>query len=150
MSFEILSDTILPCQGKDAGNQVGVTGSPGKTSIVNLTQRFYDVTNGEVLLDGIDIRAAALVPFKSQTTVVMQGCILSLSLPSRHILRLETGRNRVGEREEGPSARRPARFHCESGRKVRYRDWRAGCRTFFGGWEAERISTLWRRKENAA
>ena len=54
---------------------MGVTGS-GKTSIVNLTQRFYDVTNGEVLLDGIDIRKLPLTLLRSQTTVVMQDVFL--------------------------------------------------------------------------
>ena len=66
-------DFTLP-KGKTLGI-MGVTGS-GKTSIVNLTQRFYDVTNGEVLLDGIDIRKLPLTLLRSQTTVVMQDVFL--------------------------------------------------------------------------
>ena len=61
-------------KGKTLGI-MGVTGS-GKTSIVNLTQRFYDVTNGEILLDGIDIRKLPLSLLRSQTTVVMQDVFL--------------------------------------------------------------------------
>ena len=61
-------------KGKTLGI-MGVTGS-GKTSIVNLTQRFYDVTNGEILLDGIDIRKLSLSLLRSQTTVVMQDVFL--------------------------------------------------------------------------
>ncbi len=34
---------------------LGATGS-GKSSIVNLIPRFYDVTNGEVLVDGINVK----------------------------------------------------------------------------------------------
>src|SRR5699024_11056625 len=38
---------------------IGATGS-GKTSLVNLIPRFYDVTGGQVLVDGVDVRDYAL------------------------------------------------------------------------------------------
>lgn len=54
---------------------MGVTGS-GKSSIANLTQRFYDVTEGEILFDGIDLRRLPLAFLRSQISVVMQDVFL--------------------------------------------------------------------------
>lgn len=54
---------------------MGVTGS-GKSSIANLAQRFYDVTEGEILLDGIDIKRLPLALLRSQISVVMQDVFL--------------------------------------------------------------------------
>lgn len=54
---------------------MGVTGS-GKSSIVNLIQRFYDVTEGEILLDGVDIRRIPLHVLRGNTAVVMQDVFL--------------------------------------------------------------------------
>lgn len=54
---------------------IGPTGS-GKTSLVNLIPRFYDVTEGAVLVDGIDVREAELVSLRKQTGIVLQSSLL--------------------------------------------------------------------------
>jgi ATP-binding cassette subfamily B protein len=54
---------------------VGTTGS-GKTSLVNLVPRFYDVTAGTVLVDGYDVRDVTLASLRSQVGVVMQDSVL--------------------------------------------------------------------------
>ena len=54
---------------------VGTTGS-GKTSLVNLVPRFYDVTGGTVLVDGHDVRDVTLASLRSQVGVVMQDSVL--------------------------------------------------------------------------
>ncbi|MCY3414542.1 MAG: ABC transporter ATP-binding protein [Candidatus Heimdallarchaeota archaeon] len=51
-AIEHISFTALP--GKTTAF-IGSTGS-GKSTVVNLIPRFYDVTNGQILIDGIDIR----------------------------------------------------------------------------------------------
>ena len=72
---KILTDVDFTLQpGKTLGI-MGVTGS-GKSSIVNLIQRFYDVSSGEILLDGIDIRKLPLSVLRGQTSVVMQDVFL--------------------------------------------------------------------------
>jgi ABC-type multidrug transport system fused ATPase/permease subunit len=48
---------------------VGETGS-GKTSVLNLIPRLYDVTDGRVTIDGIDIRDVTLVSLRHQVSVV--------------------------------------------------------------------------------
>ncbi len=50
---------------------VGPTGA-GKTTIVNLISRFYDVTGGEVLIDGVNVQDIALESLRSQLGVMTQ------------------------------------------------------------------------------
>jgi ABC-type multidrug transport system fused ATPase/permease subunit len=50
---------------------VGATGS-GKTTVANLIPRFYDVSGGRVLIDGIDIRDVKLNSLRRQIGIVMQ------------------------------------------------------------------------------
>ncbi|MGB9591663.1 MAG: ABC transporter ATP-binding protein, partial [Candidatus Kryptoniota bacterium] len=54
---------------------VGATGA-GKTSIVSLLMRFYDVSKGEIFLDGINIRELATSDLRRQMAVVMQDVFL--------------------------------------------------------------------------
>jgi ATP-binding cassette subfamily B protein len=50
---------------------LGPTGS-GKSTIINLLLRFYDPTQGRILIDGHDIRQASLQSLRSQVGVVLQ------------------------------------------------------------------------------
>lgn len=50
---------------------LGRTGS-GKSSIINLIPRFYDVTQGRVLIDGVDIKDVTLHSLRSQVGIVLQ------------------------------------------------------------------------------
>src|SRR5215218_8861255 len=54
---------------------LGTTGS-GKSTLVNLIPRFYDVTGGSVRLDGFDVRDVTLASLRSQIGVVMQSSLL--------------------------------------------------------------------------
>jgi ATP-binding cassette subfamily B protein len=54
---------------------LGATGS-GKTTIINLIPRFYDVTEGRVLIDGYDVRDVTLESLRSQIGVVLQDATL--------------------------------------------------------------------------
>ena len=54
---------------------VGMSGG-GKTSLVNLIPRFYDVTRGAVHIDGIDIRDVAVSDLRKQVAIVTQEPIL--------------------------------------------------------------------------
>ncbi len=50
---------------------VGATGA-GKSTIINLVTRFYDIQAGEILLDGVDIRSLRLKDLRSQFGLVLQ------------------------------------------------------------------------------
>jgi ATP-binding cassette, subfamily B, multidrug efflux pump len=54
---------------------LGTTGS-GKSTLVNLIPRFYDVTKGSVRLDGHDVRDVTLSSLRSQIGVVLQSSLL--------------------------------------------------------------------------
>lgn len=54
---------------------LGVTGS-GKSTLVNLIARFYDVTEGRILVDGVDVRDWDPEALRSQIGTVMQQTIL--------------------------------------------------------------------------
>lgn len=54
---------------------MGPTGS-GKTTVVNLMPRFYDVTSGRITIDGIDIRDASLVSLRRAIGTVQQDVFL--------------------------------------------------------------------------
>jgi ATP-binding cassette subfamily B protein len=50
---------------------VGPTGA-GKTTVINLLSRFYDVQAGQVLIDGVDVREVTLHSLRSQMGVMLQ------------------------------------------------------------------------------
>ncbi|MFC1857992.1 ABC transporter ATP-binding protein [Thermodesulfobacteriota bacterium] len=54
---------------------VGMSGG-GKTSLVNLIPRFYDVSQGAILIDDVDIRTASISSLRDQIAIVTQEPIL--------------------------------------------------------------------------
>ena len=63
---------------------VGLTGS-GKTSLINLIPRFYDVTQGRVLVDGCDVREVNLKSLRDQIGIVLQTSLLFSATISENI-----------------------------------------------------------------
>jgi subfamily B ATP-binding cassette protein MsbA len=61
-----------------AGQMVAIVGlsGAGKTTLVNLIPRFYDVTGGSVLIDGTDVRDVTLRSLRSQIGIVTQETVL--------------------------------------------------------------------------
>jgi ATP-binding cassette subfamily B protein len=57
-----------------AGEMVGLVGhsGSGKSTLVNLICRFYDVAEGAILLDGVDIRQYAIADYRSNIGLVLQ------------------------------------------------------------------------------
>ena len=72
---EVLSKINLHVHPGDNVALVGPSGG-GKTTLSNLIPRFYDVTEGEVLLDGRDIRKITLSSLRSSIGVVQQDVYL--------------------------------------------------------------------------
>jgi ATP-binding cassette subfamily B protein len=73
--IDALSDINLIVQPNQLIALIGQTGS-GKTSLVNLIPRFYDVSEGAVLVDGVDVRQADLVSLRRQIGIVLQTSLL--------------------------------------------------------------------------
>ncbi|MDP3630881.1 MAG: ABC transporter ATP-binding protein [Actinomycetota bacterium] len=72
---ETLSGISFTVEPGTAVALVGSTGS-GKTSIVNLVPRFYDVASGAVFVDGYDVRDVTLGSLRSRIGIVMQDSVL--------------------------------------------------------------------------
>ena len=54
---------------------VGLSGA-GKTTLVNLVPRFYDVTGGAILIDGVDVRDVTLASLRESIGIVTQDTVL--------------------------------------------------------------------------
>ncbi|MEQ7150783.1 ABC transporter ATP-binding protein [Enterococcus gallinarum] len=71
----ILKDVTIHVKKGEMVALVGPTGS-GKTTIMNLLNRFYDVTNGSVTFDGQDIRQLDLDALREHVGIVLQDSVL--------------------------------------------------------------------------
>ena len=71
----VLRDINLEVNSGEIIALVGMSGG-GKTSLVNLIPRFYDVSNGTISIDGIDIRKISIASLRDQIAIVTQEPIL--------------------------------------------------------------------------
>ncbi len=71
----VLRDIDLAVSKGDMIALVGPSGA-GKTTLLNLLPRFYDVTGGAILIDGVDLREVSLASLRAQIAVVTQQTIL--------------------------------------------------------------------------
>ena len=91
----ILQDVSFRIAPGETLGIMGMTGT-GKTTIVNLLQRFYDVTSGRILLDGQDIRTIPLIQLRAAMSVVMQEVFLFSDSVSENV---KTGRREDTDQE---------------------------------------------------
>jgi ATP-binding cassette subfamily B multidrug efflux pump len=67
----VLADVSFTAEPGQVVALLGATGS-GKSTIINLIPRFYDVTEGQVLIDSIDVRDVTIESLRSQIGIVFQ------------------------------------------------------------------------------
>ena len=67
VSFEVAAGQVVAL--------VGLSGA-GKTTLVNLVPRFYDVTGGAILIDGVDVRDVTLASLRENIGIVTQDTVL--------------------------------------------------------------------------
>ncbi len=108
-SRAVVRDVSLDIQPGEMIGLVGQSGS-GKSTLVNLMCRFYDVAEGAILLDGIDIRQLSIPDFRKNIGLVLAGTL--------HVLRHRGGQHRLWQtrcharRNRRRRTRRPcARLH---------------------------------------
>jgi ATP-binding cassette, subfamily B, bacterial len=74
-SREILDDIVLKIEPGQLAALVGPTGG-GKTTIVSLLPRFYDLSSGEIRIDGQDVRRFRIKSVRQQISFVLQESLL--------------------------------------------------------------------------
>lgn len=91
----VLSDVNLVVP---AGTRVGIKGKTGagKSTLMSLLTRFYDVSGGRILMDGVDIREYKLSDFRDQFGIVLQDAVLFSTTVAENIC---YGRNKATEEE---------------------------------------------------
>ncbi|MDE7095703.1 MAG: ABC transporter ATP-binding protein/permease, partial [Anaeroplasmataceae bacterium] len=72
---QVLFDFNLDIHSGEKIALVGHTGS-GKTTVVNLLMRFYDVNDGNILIDGVDIQDINKEELRRNTAIVLQDTVL--------------------------------------------------------------------------
>ena len=72
---EALTDIHFKANRGDTIGVIGGTGS-GKSSLVNLIPRFYDIERGSVKVDGVDVREYPLAKLRDKIGIVMQKAVL--------------------------------------------------------------------------
>lgn len=72
---EALSNICLSIHAGETLGVIGVTGS-GKSSLIGLIPRFYDVCSGSVLVDGRDVRSYPLDALRAKIGIVQQRAVL--------------------------------------------------------------------------
>jgi ATP-binding cassette subfamily B protein len=102
----VLRDVSLKVQPGEMIGLVGPSGA-GKTTIVNLVCRFYDVTEGALLVDGTDIRSFPIEEYRRHIGIVLQEPFLFYGTIAENIA---YGRPNASH-EEIISAARAARAH---------------------------------------
>jgi ATP-binding cassette subfamily B protein len=92
------------------GTRVGIAGmtGAGKTTLVNLLTRFYDPTEGHILLDGVDLRDYRLADLRGQFAIVLQEPVLFSTSIAENIAYARPG----ASEEEIIEAARAANAHA--------------------------------------
>lgn len=72
---QVLYDFNLEVKAGEKVALVGSTGS-GKTTVVNLLMRFYDIDSGEILIDGVNIKDINCDNLRKNTAIVLQDTVL--------------------------------------------------------------------------
>ncbi len=68
---EVLSDISFTLNSGETLAIIGATGS-GKSSLVNLIPRFYDVTSGEIIIDGVNVKDYNIKELRNKIAIVLQ------------------------------------------------------------------------------
>ena len=77
----------------EPGERVGIVGATGagKTTLINLLLRFYDVTQGRVMVDGVDVREMSLMTLRRRFGLVLQDVYLFSGTVRDNIAMGQTG-----------------------------------------------------------
>ena len=93
----------------EPGTRLGIAGptGAGKTTLVSLIARFYDPVDGQVLLDGVDLREYRLADLRRQFAIVLQDPVLFSTTIGENIAYARPGRRAERDRGRRQGRQRP-------------------------------------------
>ena len=83
----------------EAGQTVAIIGSTGsgKSTLINLVPRFYDVTEGEVLVDGVNVKKYTQKALRNKLGYVSQRAVLFYGSVKSNVMYGDNGKNQLPE-----------------------------------------------------
>lgn len=83
----------------EAGQTVAIIGSTGsgKSTLINLVPRFYDVTEGEVLVDGVNVKKYTQKVLRNKLGYVSQRAVLFSGSVKSNVMYGDNGKNQLPE-----------------------------------------------------
>ncbi len=115
---QILHDIEFEAKPGQMVALVGLTGA-GKTTLVSLIPRFYNATEGHVLIDGTDVRHFRVRSLREQIAIVLQDPVLFSGTIADNLRYGQSRRDSAGNR--GGGARRPrSRIHRAAAERLRH------------------------------
>ena len=83
----------------EAGQTVAIIGSTGsgKSTLINLVPRFYDVTEGEVLVDGVNVKKYTQKALRNKLGYVSQRAVLFSGSVKSNVMYGDNGKNQLPE-----------------------------------------------------
>ena len=118
----VLRDVSFSVAAGQVVGFVGATGS-GKSTIVSLIPRFYDVGAGRVLIDGVDVREYQLHPMRRQIGYVLQETVLFHGTIRDNIAYGRPGDVTEERDRRGREARQRRRIHRPHARRATTPSW---------------------------
>lgn len=100
----VLTDISFTASPGETVAFIGSTGS-GKSTVINLIPRFYDTTEGEILIDGVNVRDYNLHNLRNIMSYVPQRAVLFGSKISENIAYGDNGRADAGDEQIKEAAR---------------------------------------------
>jgi len=118
---------------------IGSTGC-GKSTVINLVPRFYDASEGEVLVDGINVREYDQRALRNKIAYVSQNAILFSGTVGSNIAYGDNGKAALSEKEMIDAAETAQASEFIEGLPDKYNDHVAQSGTNFSGGQKQRIS----------
>ena len=94
----LLKDISFTAQRGETVAFIGSTGS-GKSTLINLVPRFYDATDGAVLVDGVDVREYQLQALNNKISYVPQKAVLFDGTVKSNVAYGDNGKGKIHEKK---------------------------------------------------